>query len=70
MPRHNAREWAALVIANSRWNTRRGTLTTPRYFPISTPNSTAWCSAFQWASSGKVKNNGASGRALGSNDVL
>ena len=32
-----------------RWNTRRGTRTTPRCSPISTPNSTAWLSAFQWA---------------------
>ena len=70
MPRHNAREWAALVIANSRWNTRRGTLTTPRYSPISTPNSTACCSAFQWAFSGKVKNNGASDRAVRCDCVL
>ena len=35
-----------------------------------TPNSTACRSAFQWASSGKVKNNGASDRALGCNCVL
>ena len=39
-----------------RWNTRRGTRTTPRYSPISTPNSTADRSVFQRASSGKVKN--------------
>jgi hypothetical protein len=45
--------------ANSRWNTRRGTRTTPRYSPISTPNATACLSAFQRASSGKVKNIGA-----------
>ena len=41
---------------NRRRNTRRGTRTTPRYSPISTPNSAACCSAFQRASSGKVKN--------------
>ena len=43
---------------NSRWNTRRGTLMTARYSPISTPNSTACRSAFQWAFSGKVKSTG------------
>src|SRR5262249_2499234 len=37
--------------------------TTPRYSPISTPNSTACRSAFQRASSGKVKNIGASDHA-------
>src|SRR6516165_8212219 len=31
-----------------RWKTRRGTRTTPLYSPISTPNSTACRSAFQW----------------------
>ena len=35
-----------------RWKTRRGTRTTPRYSPISTPNSTAWRSALQRAFSG------------------
>ena len=49
---------AGLVRAKSwcqkRWNTRRGTRTTPRYSPISTPNSTACRSAFQRASSGCV----------------
>jgi len=35
-----------------RWKTRRGTRTIPRYSPISTPNSTAWRSAFQRAFSG------------------
>jgi hypothetical protein len=44
------------VSGSSRWNTRRGTRTTPWYSPISTPNSTACRSAFQRASSGKVKN--------------
>src|SRR5215472_6857283 len=41
---------------------RRGTRTTPLYSPISTPNSTACCSAVQRASSGKEKNIGASDR--------
>jgi hypothetical protein len=36
-----------------RWNTRRGTRTTPRSSLISTPNSTACRSAFQRASSGE-----------------
>src|SRR5215471_12608575 len=39
-----------------RWNTRHETRTTPRYSPISTPNSTACCSAFHRVSSGNVKN--------------
>src|SRR5262252_8452351 len=50
---------------SSRWNARRGTRTTPWYSPISTPNSTACRSAFHWASSGKVKNNGGSDRVYG-----
>jgi hypothetical protein len=37
---------------SSRWNTRRGTRTTLRYSPISTPASTACRSAFQRATSG------------------
>ena len=48
---------------NTRWNTHRGTVTTPWCSPISTPNSTACRSAFQWASSGKVKNMAVSDRA-------
>src|ERR1051325_10193984 len=36
--------------------TSRGTRTTPSYSPIPTPNSMAWASPFQRASSGKVKN--------------
>jgi hypothetical protein len=43
---------------SNRWNTRRGTQTTPRHSPISTPNSPACRSAVQRASSGKVKNRG------------
>src|SRR5215831_10363362 len=49
------------VSGSSRWNTRRGTRTTPWYSPISTPNSTAWRSAFQCASSG---NGGSAVRGL------
>src|SRR6516225_9293003 len=53
-------------LGSSRWNTRRGTRTTPRYSPTSTPNSAACRSAFQRASSGKVKNIVGSARALAS----
>ena len=52
-------------LGSSRWNTRRGTRTPPWYSPISTANSTACCSAFQWASSGKVEEHGASPALIG-----
>src|ERR1051325_6579767 len=39
-----------------RRKTSLGTRTTPSYSPIPTPNSMAWVSAFQRASSGNVKN--------------
>ena len=52
-----------------RWDTRRGTRTMPWYSPISTPNSTACCSAFQWASSGRRRTSGLV-RKLGSEVTL
>src|ERR1043166_3666761 len=43
-----------------RRNTSLGTRTTPSYLPIPTPNSMAWLSAFQRASSGKGEEHGGS----------
>jgi hypothetical protein len=59
-PRHIARAWAA---PGATVEDAPPDLSSVRYLPISTPNSTACRSAFQRATSGRVNNIGAHDRA-------